>query len=273
MIIFGTIGLAVRFTSAESGFVASMRGILGGLFILLFVFAIKKKPDFKNIRRNLPLLICSGAAIGINWIFLFEAYNHTTIAVATLCYYMAPVFVILASPIVLGAKITRQKYIAAAVAVVGMFLVSGVNGGGSVRGVLLALGAALMYTTLTILSKKLTDISPYDTTVVQLLTAGIILLPYTIFAESNNMSALDGVDILIILLTCLLHTAVAYLLFFSAVRDLPAETVAIFGYLDPIVAVICSLILREPMTIATGIGGVLIVASLILSEINLKRPK
>lgn len=274
MTIFGTIGLALRFTSAERGFVASVRGILGAALLLFAALLMKKWPSVKDIKNNLPRLIASGMAIGVNWILLFESYSYTTIAVATLCYYMAPIFVILASPIVLGAKISGQKYLSVFIAFVGMIFVSGVLSGAEtgIAGVLLALGAAALYATVTLLNKGLRSISAYDSTIVQLFVAGLTVLPYTIFAEGQRISALMGTDIAVLLTVCLLNTAVAYLCYFSSVKDLPAETVAIFSYLDPIVAVICSLLLREKMTPSVVIGAALIIGALVLSEIRIKRP-
>lgn len=274
MTVFGTIGLALRFTSAERGFVASVRGILGAALLLFAALLMKKWPSIKDIKNNLPRLIASGMAIGVNWILLFESYSYTTIAVATLCYYMAPIFVILASPFVLRDRISGQKYLSVFIAFVGMIFVSGVLSGAEtgIAGVLLALGAAALYATVTLLNKGLRSISAYDSTIVQLFVAGLTVLPYTIFAEGQRISALVGTDIAVLLTVCLLHTAVAYLCYFSSVKDLSAETVAIFSYLDPIVAVVCSLLLREKMTPSVVIGAALIIGALVLSEIRIKRP-
>ena len=93
MLIFGTIGVFRRYIPVSSAFLAFSRGVLGGLCILLFLRLKDKKAEGKIPRRALLGLIVSGMLIGINWILLFEAYNHTTVAVATLCYYMQPTIV------------------------------------------------------------------------------------------------------------------------------------------------------------------------------------
>ena len=273
MLIFGTIGVFLRFINAERGFIAAMRGIVGALFLLVALLIMRKRLSAAAIRKNLPLLLLSGVAIGVNWILLFESYSYTTIAVSTLCYYMAPVFVILASPFVLGAKVGIQKYLSVSVSFIGMIMVSGASfgEGSNLVGILLALGAAILYASVTLMNKKISDISAYDMTIVQIGVAGLTMLPYTFVVESNDFASLDYTDLILIATVCILHTGIAYLLFFSSVKELPATTVAIFGYIDPIVAVALSLLLKEKMTLTMGVGATLIILALIGSEIDFKK--
>ena len=100
MAIFGTVGIFVRFIPMASAAIAFCRGVMGCIFLLILMAIIGKKPNLTAIRRNGWILALSGAAIGINWILLFEAYRHTTVAIATICYYLAPAFVTLGSPLV-----------------------------------------------------------------------------------------------------------------------------------------------------------------------------
>ena len=125
MLIFGTIGVFRRFIPLPSAFLACARGIIGGLCILLLIRLKGKRNTEKLARRDLLILVVSGAMIGANWMLLFEAYNHTTVAIATLCYYMAPTIVILLSPIIFRERMTVKKAVCAAVAIAGMVLVSG----------------------------------------------------------------------------------------------------------------------------------------------------
>ena len=163
MLIFGTIGLFVRYIELPSGMIACARGIIGTLVLLLCMLLMRKRPSGAAIRRNLPVLLVSGACIGFNWILLFEAYRYTTVSTATLCYYMAPIFVVLAAPIVLRERLTVRKLLCAAVALVGMVGVSGIldNGLPSLqdsRGILCGLGAAMLYATVMLLNKRLVAI-------------------------------------------------------------------------------------------------------------------
>ena len=187
MLIFGTIGVFRRYIPLSSPFLASVRGIIGGLFILAFIKLKSKKNREKLPLRVLLGLSVTGVLIGINWILLFEAYNHTTVAVATLCYYMEPTIVMLLSPLIFRERLTGKKAVCAAVAILGMVLVSGVIGGGAqggdARGVLLGLGAAVFYSAVVIMNKKMQGIDAYRKTMVQLLSAGIVMIPYLLMTN------------------------------------------------------------------------------------------
>ena len=119
MAIFGTVGLCVENIPLPSATIACLRGVLGLVFLLGVMTLSGKKPDKLCIRQNLPILLLSGAAIGGNWILLFEAYRYTTIATATICYYLAPVFLVLASPL-LGERLTPKKMLLSGTALLGI---------------------------------------------------------------------------------------------------------------------------------------------------------
>ena len=150
MLIFGTVGVLRRSVAFPSGFTAMLRGFIGAAVILVSMLIMRKKPSLRAIRKNLPLLILSGAFIGVNWILLFEAYSYTSVALATTCYYMAPIFVVIVSPFALGERIGLVKAGCVILALAGVTLVSepwtdGFFGGSSFIGIILAIGAAAFY--------------------------------------------------------------------------------------------------------------------------------
>ena len=275
MVIFGTIGIFRRLIPLPSASIAALRGIVGAAFLLLLNAARRKKPDRAAIRGNLALLLVSGALIGANWIALFEAYQFTSVAVATLCYYMAPMFVIMFSPLVLGEKLTARKYICVALAVAGMVFVSGVldlGGGGSPKGVALGLLAAVLYASVIFINKRMKPMPAMDRTVVQLAAAGVVVLPYALLNGFGGTGALTAGTILLLAVVCIVHTGLAYALYFGSVEGLPAHTLALLSYIDPVVAVLLSLLLlREPMSIPALIGAVLVIGAMIVSEITPKK--
>lgn len=272
MLIFGTIGLAVRGCAFPSGFIASARGFIGAGLMLLILLLSKKRPSWQAIRENLIYLLLSGAFIGFNWILLFESYRYTTVATATLMYYMAPIFVTLLSPIILKTRLGLSRILCVVAAVFGMALLSEFWGldfsaEGSYIGILLALGAAVLYALVTLANKKMGDISAEDKTLSQLLVAALVVLPYTIFAEDVTAEMFNPTSILILLLIGILHTGIAYALYFGSISALPADTVAVLSYIDPISAVILSVIfLDETMSIFGVIGAVLILLSAFLLD-------
>ena len=278
MVTFGTIGVFVRYIPLPSSIIALVRGVLATIFLLAVMAAGKRRPDGTAIRRNLARLVISGGLIGFNWILLFEAYNYTSVAVATLCYYLAPVFVIIASPFVLGEKLTLRKTLCVAAALAGMVLVSGViqnyvSVGNiedlSLTGVILGIGAGALYATIILMNKKLKDISSYDTTVVQLAAASIILVPYCLLTVDVGLLAVTPVSVVLLCIVGIVHTGIAYVLYFGSIKELPAQTVAIFSYIDPILAILLSaLLLKENMDMLSILGALLILSSTFVSEMR-----
>lgn len=276
MIIYGTIGIFVRYIGMPSGLIAMMRGIIGTLFLLIFTKLWGIKLSFINIRRNLPLLLISGGLMGANWIMLFESYNYTSVAISTLCYYMAPVFIILASPFVVKEKLTPRKLICTILALVGMVFISGVHKGADNRvsfvGIALGIGAALLYATIILLNKKLKDITPYESTVTQLASSAVVLAPYVIL--TTDFSAVDtgALSIGLLIAVGIIHTGIAYVLYFGSIAELKAQTAAMMSYIDPILAIMLSaLLLHESMDIFSIVGAVLILGSTFASEIHIRK--
>lgn len=278
MFIFGTIGIFRKYVPLSSGLLAISRGYIGALFLIFLIVVIKKnKISFKAIKNNLFLLCLSGVFIGINWILLFESYQYTSVATATLCYYMAPVFVIVASPFLFKEKITLKKVICVIVALVGMVLVSGIietgfTGIGELKGILLGLGAAAFYASVIVLNKKIENVPIYDKTTVQLASAATVLVPYSIFVEDNSNVEITPIVIIMLLVVGVVHTGFTYALYFGTIEKLNTQTVALFSYIDPIVAIILSaVILSEKMSIFGAIGAVLILGSTMTSELTFKK--
>ena len=279
MTIFGTIGIFRNYIPFPSAFLAMSRGFIGAAFILIFLLVTKKGINFSSIKKNLLVLIITGAFIGINWILLFESYKHTSVAVATLCYYMAPLFVTVASALFYKERFTAKKAICIITAIFGMILVSGVADGSLPKGseligILLGLMAAVFYASVTLVSKKVKDISSFDMTLVQLFTAAVVVMPYSLIFENIEFTGVNPIAIWLVLFVGILHTGIAYVMYFTSVKNLESSKIAIFSYLDPIIAILLSaLILKEKMTVAAGIGAVLILVSAFLSEVNLSNFK
>lgn len=271
MVIFGTIGILRRFIPYSSGFVALARGVIGAVFLLAVLAASGKKPDFAAIRKNAGKLLLSGTALGFNWILLFESYNFTSVATATLCYYLAPILVILASPFVLQEKLTGRKLLCTLAALVGMVLVSGVtdtgfSGSGELRGIACGLGAAVLYATVMLTNRKISGLGPYDKTIAQLLLASLVMLPY-VLADGGNGQGFSWLPVLLLAVAGIVHTGIAYWLYFGAMGQLKAQTVALYSYIDPILAIVLSMVvLGEPMTLPAAIGAVMILGTAYLSE-------
>ena len=278
MVIFGTIGVFRRYIPLPSSLVAMTRGLIGMLFLLLVMLLRRRGMNRAAVRRKFAMLCLSGAAIGVNWILLFEAYNYTSVATATLCYYLAPMFVILASPLVMGERLTAKKLICVLAALLGMVFVSGVleSGGGSsdLKGVLLGLGAAVLYASVVLMNKQLGDVPAYDRTIVQLGSSAAVLLPYVLLTEDMGALTFTPGTIGLLLVVGIVHTGIAYALYFGSLMQLKAQTAAILSYIDPVVAVLLSaLVLREHMSLLSGLGAILVLGAAVVSELPSRRKK
>ena len=269
--IFGTIGLVVRYIPLSSAVIACARGFLGLLFLLAVMLLTRQKPDLSAIRKNLLLLVLSGAAIGFNWILLFEAYRHTTVATATVCYYLAPMMLLLACPL-LGEKLTPKKLLCVGVALIGLVFVSGVAQQLPTKkewiGIAFGLGAAVLYASVMFMNKKLSPIPAYDKTALQLGSAAVVILPYILFTEGLPNAQLTPGQWVLLIVVGIVHTGIAYALYFGSMKGLKAQTIAVFSYLDPVIAVLLSaLVLHEHLSVGNIIGAVLILGSALYSEL------
>lgn len=271
VVMYGTIGMFLRYVSLPSELVAMCRGSIGSVFILLYLKSRGQGLDWEAIRANRFWLILSGISLGMNWIFLFAAYINTTVAVASLCNYMAPIIIVIIAPIILHESLNLKKIPCVIAAFAGIVLVSGVWKGelGRISGVFMGLAAAFFFVIMVICNRKIQGISAYVRVVVQLAVSALTILPYVIIHNWGKPMHVDVRSILIILMLAILHTGVAYCLYFSGMATLPVQTLAVLGYLEPVVSVLCSaFFLHEAMGIAGWIGAVLILGAAVISEIT-----
>lgn len=274
MSIFGTIGVFRRYIPFPSGMISLCRALIGTIFLLGFVFFKKSKPDFIAIKKNLKLLIIAGIMLGFNWILLFEAYQFTSVSTATLCYYMEPVFFILAAAAVLKEKLTLKSFLCIIAALIGMGLVSGfvetdIYVMSDAKGILLGLGAAVLYTTVVLISKHLKDIDGVNVSLVQLATASVVLIPYVLIVEDNSAVSFTLLNASMLLIIGIIHTGIAYALYYSCLKDLKSQTVALYSYIDPVVSVLLAvLILNEEMNLVKIAGAVLILGAAMVNELK-----
>lgn len=277
MSIFGTLGIFVRNIPVSSGELALYRAVLAVLLLSVFLLITKQKIPFANMKKELPLLLASGVAIGINWILLFEAYKYTTVSVATLSYYFAPVIVTLVCPILFKEKLTKKQFICFFMSTVGLVLITGlgeIGGGKDFIGILFGLGAAAFYATVILLNKFIRNVEGIHRTLLQFIAAVVTLVPYVLLTGGVTLGGLNGFGWANLLIVGLIHTGVTYCMYFSSLKELPGQKAAILSYIDPLVAVLISVtILGESMTLWQVIGGMLILGFTLWNEISPKAKK
>lgn len=179
MAIFGTLGVFTRNIPLSSGELALYRAILASGLIIIYLVISKQKIDFKKIKKELPLLLASGVAMGINWILLFQAYRYTTISAATLSYYFAPVIVTIVCPFLFHEKLTGKQILCFCMSTVGLVLIIGIGSigknGTDFLGILFGLGAAAFYAAVILLNKFIKNVEGIHRTLLQFFAAILIM--------------------------------------------------------------------------------------------------
>lgn len=279
MVIFGTVGLFKRFIPVSSGELALYRAILGALLLGGVLLVTRQRIPLRTIRRQLPLLLLSGAAMGVNWILLFEAYENTSIALGTISYYFAPVIVMAACPLLFREKMTGRQIICFLLSVLGMVLITCLGAPeeaagerNDLLGILLGLGAAVFYATVMLLNKFIRGVEGLHRTLLQFLAAIVTLLPYVALTGGMSLSGMDAKGWLCLLVVGLVHTGLAYVMYFPSLKELPGQKAAILSYIDPLVAVLISaFVLQEaPLTWGQLIGAVLLLGATLWNELTPK---
>lgn len=276
MAFFGTIGVFVKNIPLSSGEIALFRAVIASVAIIFYKLVIGKRILFSEIKKDLPVLFISGVAMGVNWILLFQAYNYTSVSIATLSYYFAPVIVMIASPILFREKLTMKQLVCFIMATIGLIMVIGVAGieksGTNLIGIGFGLGAATLYANVVLLNKFIKNVAGIDRTLIQFLAAIIVITPYVLTTTGINIGSASSSGIINLLILGIVHTGICYCLYFSSLKDLTGQQAAILSYIDPLVAVIVSItILREPISFIQVIGGAIILGFTLLNEIKMDR--
>ena len=271
MAVFGTIGFFVRSISVSSGELALYRAILAASLIGIYLLVTKQRIPFREIGREVKFLLLSGAVMGVNWILFFQAFKYTTVSLATLSYYFAPVIVTVASTVLFREKLTGRQILCFIMSTLGLVLITGtvgLSGGRDLIGVLFGIGAAFLYATVILLNKFIKNVDGIHRTLLQFLAAIVVLAPYVALSGGSTFGTMDAKGWISLLVIGLIHTGVFYCVYFSSLKELPGQKTAILSYIDPLVAVIVSVaILGEPLTWLQALGGLLILGFTLLNEI------
>lgn len=250
VIIYGTIGYFLHFVNASSEFVVLCRGLIGSCFIGLVMLMTKQMPDLNAIKNNLLMIVLSGIALGLNWVFLFAGYRYA-VSVASLCNYTAPIFVVIINALFLHYKLNYKQIICIICSFVGIVFVSGIldsNYSIDLHAVIYGFLAAIGFVVLVLCNKRIKNIKPLDKTITQLFISALTVLPYVII-QNSFPSSLDIKSFIIVLMLGVVHTGIAYIFYFNSIDVLEVNKVAILGYIEPVLSVLTgALIFNEKMS-------------------------
>jgi drug/metabolite transporter (DMT)-like permease len=269
LLLFGTNGIVASNISLSSYEIVYLRTMIGSFMLILIFVITKGKLSVFHKRKQLLSLMVSGIALGTSWIFLYEAYQQIGVSFASLAYYCGPVIVMVLAPILFQERLTITKGIGFLAVLIGIFLVNGklaelsTNRWGLICGTM----SAVMYAVMVIFNKKAKNITGLENSMLQLFISFLTVAVFVIYKQGLIIH-IDGSDIVPVLILGLLNTGIGCYLYFSSIGFLGIQTVAICGYLEPLSAVVFSvLFLREEMSIMQVIGATLILVGAVSGEL------
>ena len=274
LLLFGSNGIVASLIHLSSYEIVLLRTLIGSLLLIAIFFIAREKLTFYKYKTQSIFLAVSGIAMGTSWIFLYEAYDEIGVGLASLAYYCGPVIVMILSPILFGEKLTKIKVCSFLVVLVGIFLVNGTafENGVSVWGLACGLLSAICYSLMVMFNKKANDITGLENSMLQLFVAFLTVAIFVGIKQGYRME-IDTQSIIPILVLGLLNTGIGCYFYFSSIGKLPVQTVAICGYLEPLSAVVFSVIfLKETMLPIQIIGAVLIIGGAMLGEYRKRQP-
>lgn len=272
MAMFGTLAPFVRNIAVTSAELALFRAVLAASLIGLFLLVTGRKIPLKGLKKELLLLMCSGASMAANWILLFEAYKYTTVAISTLSYYFAPVLVTVLSCLLFHEKLGKKQIICFIMSTLGLIIVTGItdlgSGSNDAVGILFGLGAAVLYAVCILLNKSIKGVGGIERTFLQFLAAVAVMIPYVSLSGGISLENMTATSWIFLLIVGLVHTGITYCMYFTAVECMPGQQVAILSYIDPLVAIAVGfVILGEPLSVQQMIGGAMILGFTLWNEL------
>ena len=268
LLLFGSNGIVASLIHLCSYEIVLLRTLIGSLLLIAIFFMAREKLTFCKYKTQSIFLAVSGIAMGTSWIFLYEAYDEIGVSLASLAYYCGPVIVMMLSPLLFEEKLTKIKVCSFITVLVGIFLVNGTafENGVSIWGLACGLLSAICYSLMVMFNKKAKDITGLENAMLQLFVAFLTVAIFVGIKQGYRME-IDTQSIIPILVLGLLNTGIGCYFYFSSIGKLPVQTVAICGYLEPLSAVLFSVIfLKETMLPIQIIGAVLIIGGTMLGE-------
>lgn len=269
LLIFGMNGIVASYIAMTSEQIVLSRTIIGGALLVILFFVTRQRLHTEAIRSQWPMLLLSGAAMGLSWVFLFGAYRLSSVSTATLLYYCGPVFVLLLAPVLFREKLTVQHGVGIVAVLAGMFLVNGVGASfsGVTLGFVYGLLSALLYAVMILACKHVTGVAGLERTTIQILVACVVVAAYNVASDQPAVEW-NTASILATAVLGVVNTGAACYLYFSSIPELPAQTVAVCSYLDPLSALVFSaLFLGERLSAAQIAGAVCILGGAAFAEL------
>lgn len=273
LLIFGSNGIVASRIALNSYEIVYLRSGIGGVALVLFFLLLRQGSNGLRHKKEFLFLVLAGAAMGLNWLFLYEGYQEIGVGTATLMCYCGPVIVMALGPVLFQERLTKRKCLGFLAVFLGILCINGqaFQEGKTLWGLFCGAMAGVTYAVLVIFNKKAEHITGLENAMWQTLCSFLVVAAFMLHQRGLAVEIAPG-DWLPVLLLGLVNTGVGCYLYFSAISRLPVQTVAICGYLEPLSAVVLSaLLLGEGMGALQILGTVLILGGAMFAERKEKR--
>ena len=269
LVLFGSNGVVASRIALSSYEIVLLRTCIGSALLAALFLLRGGKFHFRQHKGEFAFLTASGIAMGVSWMFLYEAYQRIGVSLSSLLYYCGPVIVMALSPLLFREKLTATKIVSFLVVAMGVVAVNGgVEGGIQDHwGLICGAMSALMYAAMVICSKKAVHITGMENSALQLLVSFLTAAVFVGLRQGLSL-AVPAENWPWILLLGLMNTGFGCYCYFSSIGSLPVQTVAICGYLEPLSAVFFSVVLlHETMMPLQALGAAAVVGGAILGTL------
>jgi drug/metabolite transporter (DMT)-like permease len=268
LLLFGMNGIVASHIALSSYEIVFTRTLIGSLLLVAIYASTRQSVHLLQNKKHTLCLVISGIAMGTSWMFLYEAYQRIGVGIASLAYYCGPVIVMILAPVLFREKLTRAKVAGFLVVLSGMFCVNAqaLNGTKTAWGLFCGIMSAATYAFMVVFNKKAKSLTGLENSMWQLLISFVTVAIF-VGVKQGFAIRIEPDNWVPILILGIFNTGIGCYFYFSSIGNLPVQTVAICGYLEPLSAVVFSvLFLHESMTALQVIGAALILGGAAFGE-------
>ncbi len=276
LLLFGMNGLLVSAIQLPSCEIVFLRTLLGSA-VLFFLVAVLRPARLS--RRDGLFVVGSGIAMGASWTVQYEAFQLVGVGVSSLVYCLGPVLIVALAPRLLGERPSTAHKVGLAVVLLGVAFINGqaLGSGASAVGIGCALATVAAYVAMVMLIKRAKGTCGMRGPAVQMLAACAFSFVASIVLQAIGLEQLAipvVSDVAPFLVLGLLNGGICCYWYFDSISKLPAQSVAVCDYLEPLSALILSaVVLGETLGGFQIVGAVLVFAGAIGSELVARLPR
>ena len=271
---WGTVGVIVKEVDLPAVAIVQARtAIAVPTLALALLLGRRWLPGVAFRRRSLLRAALGGVLVAAHWVCFFAAFKRAPVGTVLLITFLAPVFLAVAAPVLIGEQVARRTVVGLALGLSGSILVVGAPGGSgtTTAGLVLAFLAAVSYAGLVLLMKPVAEVhGGVRVALVEMSVAAVVLVPFTL---TSGTTAPDAAEWRLLLVLGVVLTGLFLALYYSCLARVPATEAGVLSYLEPAAGVLFGWwLLGEGLTVGTVAGGILIVVAGVVVLFGPDRP-